>query len=234
MAERAGQNGVAPAGQAGGTLGRFSALLFDMDGTILTSIAAVDRAWTAWARRVGIPLQPLLSELHGRRASETIRRFAPPGTDLAAEIAWLDAAELADTEGIAPIPGARGFLEGLPAGRWAVVTSAIRAVALGRIEAAGLPMPAVLVAAEDVGRGKPDPEGFLRAAERLGVAAAECLVFEDTAAGLEAGRAAGARVVRIAGPHAGTGDAADIPTIANYEALRLTRDPQGIALHWRS
>lgn len=211
-------------------LGRFAALLFDMDGTILTSIAAVDRAWTAWARRVGIPTEPLLSELHGRRAAETIRRFAPPGVDLAEEIAWLDATELADTDGIAPIPGARDLLSRLPHDRWAVVTSAIRPVALSRIAAAGLPLPRVLIAAEDVQRGKPDPEGFLQAAAALGVAAADCLVFEDAPAGLAAGRAAGAQVLRVAGTLAAP---AEDRTIQGYDDLAVTLDPDGIGLRLR-
>lgn len=211
---------------------RHAAILFDMDGTILTSIPAVERAWTGWAARVGVPATEVLDHLHGRRAIDTVRRFAPAGADIATEAAWVDAAELADTDGVAPIDGAAELLSALGDGQWAVVTSAIRALALVRIEAAGLPLPKVLIAAEDVQHGKPDPEGFLLGAARLGVDIADCLVFEDTDAGLQAGRRAGAQVIRVAGPHHSQQEQ-DTPAIRSYRDLDINVDADGIAVRHR-
>src|SRR5262245_27512038 len=122
-------------------LGRYEALLFDMDGTILTSIAAAERAWSAWADRIGAPCAEVLSYMHGRLAADTVTRFSPPTTDIDAEVRWLDQREHEDLEGVAEVPGAGAFLRALPADRWAVVTSANRALALKRIAAAGLPIP---------------------------------------------------------------------------------------------
>lgn len=211
-------------------LGPYQALLFDMDGTILTSIAAVERAWTAWAQRRALPVAEVLARMHGRRAQDTMRDFLPAGADIAAEAAWLEAMEHADTADIAEIPGAAALLAALPAERWAVVTSATRALALRRIAAAGLPEPRLLISAEDVSRGKPDPAGYLLAGRRLGVAMAQVLVVEDAEAGLQAGRAAGAEVLRIAGPTqtTGTGLRATVP---NYQGIRVGVAEGLIRLH---
>jgi len=207
----------------------YDAFLFDMDGTILTSIPAVERAWTAWAERVGVPTDEVMAYLHGRPARDTISRFAPKGSDVAAEVAWLDAREIEDIDGVAPIAGAASFLSALPADRWAVVTSANRALALVRIKAAGLPLPRVLVSSDDVHQGKPHPEGFLLGARTLGFPVENCLVFEDTGAGLAAGRAAGAALVRIAGDHDGDGPDG-VATITDYTGLRVMQDKTGLHL----
>lgn len=207
----------------------FDALLFDMDGTILTSIPAVERAWTAWAHRVGVEAMEVLAWLHGRTAVDTISRFAPAGRDIATEVAWLDARELEDLDGIAAIAGAAALLGSLPASRWAVVTSANRALAERRIAAAGLPQPAILVSCDDVRQGKPHPEGYLLAAERLGCRIDRCLVFEDTGAGLSAGLAAGAQAVRVLGTQSGDLPA-DIPAIRDYLHLRAQDAVEGIRL----
>lgn len=182
-------------------MGPYAALLFDMDGTILTSIAAVERAWRAWAHRVNVSEASVLHYMHGRRALDTIRHFLPNVAEgvAQAEAAWLEACEMQDMDGISEIPGARAFLSALPKGRWAVVTSATRPLALQRIAAAGLPLPEVLIAADDVDRGKPDPAGYLMAAAALQVDAADCAVFEDAPAGIASGRAAGAQVIIVAG-----------------------------------
>lgn len=208
---------------------RFDAFLFDMDGTILTSIPAVERAWTAWAGRAGAPVDAVLHYLHGRTARDTISRFARPGTDIAAEVAWLDAVELADLDGIAAIPGAAGLLAALPANRWAVVTSANRALALRRIAAAGLPAPPLLVSSDDVQHGKPDPQGYLLAAGRMGWRPDRCLVFEDTTAGLQAGLAAGAQVVRVLGTP-GESPPGALAAIRDYAGLTLAASDAGLAL----
>jgi len=195
-----------------------AAWLFDMDGTILSSIAAAERVWSAWARGHGVDVASFLPTLHGRRAIDTITRLGLPGVDPAAEAALIEAREIEDVAGIEPIAGASRFLAALPADRWAIVTSAPRALALRRLEAAGLPVPAVLVVAEDVRRGKPAPDCFLLAAQRLGVPIGECLVFEDTQAGIEAAQAAGADAVVVTATHAHAMATAH-PSVRDYEAL---------------
>lgn len=181
-----------------GTVLQARALLFDMDGTLVNSIAAVERTWRGWAARHGLDPRPILAVAHGRRAVETVRRFAPPGLDVEAEAAHLAVVEREQTDGIAAVAGAAALLDALPAGRWALVTSADRALATTRMRLAGLPMPGVVVTAEDVAAGKPDPEGYRAAAAQLGCDASDCIVFEDAEAGLAAGRASGARVVAVA------------------------------------
>jgi sugar-phosphatase len=173
------------------------AVLFDMDGTLVDSRHIVERMWIVWAREHGLSVEAALALAHGRRTIETMQLLAP---HLATpeEAARLDALEAAQEGGETAIPGASDLLSALPADRWAVVTSAGRELALRRIASVGLPVPRVLVGADDVVAGKPSPEGYLRAAERLGVEARRCVVIEDTPAGAEAGRAAGARVLGLA------------------------------------
>ena len=180
----------------------FAAFLFDMDGTILSSIAAAERVWTRWARRHGLDVDAFLPTIHGMRSVETVRRLGLPGVDAEAEAAAITREEMDDVEGIAAIAGVAAFLAALPTNRWAVVTSAPRGLALRRIAAAGLPTPPLLVAAEDVTQGKPAPDCFVLAATRLGVAASACLVFEDAPAGIAAAEAAGATVIVITATHA--------------------------------
>lgn len=207
----------------------FDAFLFDMDGTILTSIPAVERAWTAWALQAGAPVDKVLHYLHGRTARDTISRFAPQGADIAAEVAWLDARELEDMDGIRAIAGATEMLAALPTDRWAVVTSANRALATRRIMAAGLPVPPLLISSDDVRTGKPDPEGYLMAARQLGARAERCLVFEDTSAGLQAGLSAGAQVIRVLGT-TGADRPAARAAITDYAGMVVTPGPEGLAL----
>lgn len=126
-----------------------------------------------------------------------MRQFAGPDVDIAEEARQFHATELVDTEGVVAIAGIEALLAGLDPDAWAIVTSAPRELAKVRLRAAGLPVPKILVAAEDVGRGKPDPEGFLKAAQLLGVPIADCLVFEDSPAGVAAGKAAGAHVAIV-------------------------------------
>ncbi len=180
----------------------FAAFLFDMDGTILSSIDAAERVWARWARRHGLDVDAFLPTIHGMRSVETVRRLGLPGVDPEVEAAAITAEEMDDVEGIEAIAGVAAFLAALPASRWAVVTSAPRELALRRIAAAGLPAPPLLIAAEDVTQGKPAPDCFVLAAARLGVAASDCLVFEDAPAGIAAAEAAGASVVVITATHA--------------------------------
>lgn len=177
----------------------YQAFLFDMDGTLLTSRAAIERVWTLWSAKWGLDPAEVSDFLHGRRATDAVDHFLPhlEPTHRAAEVDWVETREMEDTNDVHEVPGAAAFLAALPAGRWAIVTSAARSLALCRIKAAGLPSPAMLIAAEDVAIGKPDPSGYLRAAALMGKPIADCLVFEDAPAGIRAGLAAGADVLMI-------------------------------------
>jgi mannitol-1-/sugar-/sorbitol-6-phosphatase len=207
----------------------FSGFLFDMDGTILTSIAAAERVWKTWAQRHGVDVAMLFATMHGKRAEDTVRGLQLPGVDPVLEAAWITQAEIDDVAGIEPVAGAAEFLAALPRERWAIVTSAPRALALRRIAAAGLPLPDVLVTADDVSRGKPAPDGFLLGAQRLGCAARDCLVFEDTLAGMAAAEAAGAAVVVISATHRET-LATSHPSTADYLSLRIEHVGNGLRL----
>ncbi|WP_205247246.1 HAD-IA family hydrolase [Enterobacter sp. Ap-1006] len=210
---------------------RFAAFFFDMDGTILTSIRVAERIWGEWAVRHGIDPVAFLPTIHGVRAVETIARQNLPGVDAEAEAQRITEAEIADVDGVEAIGGAREFLQALPMDRWAIVTSAPKALALRRIQAAGLPEPKVIIAAEDVSRGKPAPEGYLLAAEKLGVNVADCLVFEDALAGVQAGEAAGAKIFVISGTNAHhAGELSRYTGAENYDALRVEADGSGIFL----
>lgn len=191
----------------------YAAFLFDMDGTLLDSSAVVNRVWVAWANKHGVDAQTLLKAMHGVRAEDTVRRFAGPSLDIAAETGWIHQAELGDVEGLVPLEGIGAFIERLDADAWAVVTSATLELATVRMRAAKLPMPRIMVTADDVRRGKPDPEGYLLAANRLGVDIKDCLVFEDAPAGVKAAKAAGAHVA-IVGGH--VPDAEGNYAMANY------------------
>jgi sugar-phosphatase len=202
----------------------FSAFLFDMDGTILSSIVSAERVWMAWAAGHGVDPASFMSTMHGVRAVDTVAKLGLPGVDPHAEAERITRMEIEDVEGIEPIGGAGAFLRSLPAGQWAIVTSAPRLLALARLRAANLPVPDVLVTAEDVTVGKPAPEGYLLAAERLGVSGAECLVFEDAHAGITAGEAAGATVCVVTACLPATFTTTR-PTIRTYEGHDIAIDP---------
>ena len=179
-----------------------AAALLDMDGTLVDSDAAVERAWKIWAQEHGVDPDAVLALAHGSPAAHTVRRFRPDLDEPA--VAEAAARQLAlqydDLRDVTATPGAEELLAtldrlGLP---WAVVTSADRRLAEARLGAAGIAAP-LLVTVEDVSAGKPDPEGYLLAATRLGVDPAHCLVVEDTEPGVAAGRAAGARVAALRG-----------------------------------
>ncbi|HEV2285177.1 MAG TPA: HAD-IA family hydrolase [Steroidobacteraceae bacterium] len=198
----------------------FAALLFDMDGTVLNSIEATERVWARWAARHGLDVHALLRNSHGRRALDTVLHLGIPGLDAEAEAAEVLRMEMADVAGIHAICGAREFLRSLPAGGWAIVTSAPRALAQRRLAAAGLAAPGTLITADDIATGKPDPSGYRLAASRLGASAADCVVFEDAAAGITAGEAAGARVVVISAAHRRPVPTSH-PTFHGFDELRI-------------
>jgi sugar-phosphatase len=212
---------------------RFAAFLFDMDGTLITSIESANRAWTRWSAMRGFDPAYVISIMHGVRTVETMTRLGV--ADPEAEAGWITRTEIEDTDGVAPIAGAAAFLAGIPEGRWAIVTSASRALAEARLARAGIAVPPVLVTADDVARGKPDPACFLLGAARLGVDAAHCLVFEDTVAGLTAGDAAGAAGLAITETHnysIGTGHPIGTahPAVRDYRGLAVAADADGLSI----
>ncbi|MCL8017903.1 HAD-IA family hydrolase [Streptomyces sp. AS02] len=180
------------------------ALLLDMDGTLVNSDAVVERIWRGWAERHGLDGDEVMKVVHGRQGYASMALLLPdrPMEQNYADNARMLAEETADVAGVVPIPGAPEFLASLRGLPHALVTSADVALATARMAAAGLGMPEVRVTAESVGASKPDPEGFLKGAAELGVAPEDCVVFEDSGAGIEAGRSAGMRVVGV-GPRAG-------------------------------
>ncbi|WP_421330789.1 HAD-IA family hydrolase [Aeromonas veronii] len=174
-----------------------SALLLDMDGTLVCSTGDVETVWRLWCQHHQLAPEPVLAMCHGMRSREVIRALAPQ-LDVEREAARLDELEMLHTGGDA-IAGAGELLLHLPPQRWAIVTSASEQVARHRLSCAGLPLPAVLVGAEAVINGKPDPEPYLLGAERLGVSPDRCLVFEDASAGIESALCAGCTVVQVGG-----------------------------------
>ncbi|MGW7546621.1 HAD-IA family hydrolase [Streptomyces sp. NPDC054770] len=175
------------------------ALLLDMDGTLVNSDAVVERVWRRWSERHGLDGDEVMKVVHGRQGHASMAVLLPdrPVKQNLADNARMLAEETADTDGVVEVPGAAAFLASLQGLPHALVTSADVALSTARMAAAGLPLPAVRVTAESVGASKPDPEGFLKGAAELGIAPADCVVFEDSGAGIAAGRAAGMRVVGV-------------------------------------
>jgi sugar-phosphatase len=206
------------------------ALLFDNDGTLVSSLASVDRCWTRWAGEYGITAEEFARvELHGRPAAEIAADLLP--AELVPQaVARIEDLEVDDVpnDGVHLLPGTRAFLDVLPAERWAVVTSATRRLAEARLDAVGI-LPKTLVAADDVTRGKPDPEPYLLAARALGVDPAHCVVFEDAPAGLAAGRAAGMTTVALTTTHQAHELHADL-VVENLSALSALVTEQGVEI----
>ncbi|MDI6407892.1 HAD-IA family hydrolase [Streptomyces albus] len=201
-------------------------LLLDMDGTLVNSDAVVARVWRGWAVEHGLDPEEVLRVAHGRQGHVTMATLLPdrPMERNIAENRVLLAAENADTEGIVPVPGAPAFLAALQDLPHALVTSAPPDLASARMAAAGLRMPQVRITAADVSASKPDPEGFLKGAAELGFPAADCAVFEDSAAGIAAGLAAGMPVIGIGPRAAEHGPTVHVPDL---EHVRVTPLPDG-------
>jgi sugar-phosphatase len=200
------------------------AVLFDMDGTLVDSNACVEKLWREWAAPHNVDIGHLLSVCHGRRNRDVIRDVAPQ-LDAARESARFDAREILERDGIRAVTGAAAFLAALPPACWAVVTSASRELATVRLECAGLPIPDVLICADDVRRGKPDPEGYTLAARRLGVPPERCLVVEDTPPGLAAGISAGMKVLGVTTTHSREA-LSSAPCAGDFARVRVSRDGQ--------
>jgi sugar-phosphatase len=205
---------------------KIDAVLLDMDGTILNSIKSAEKIWTAWALRQGLDVDSFIPTIHGMQAISTIRRLNLPGIDPELEAAAITQAEIDDVEGIEAIAGAAAFLHSLTPYRWAVVTSAPRELALRRIQAAGLPVPPLMIAAEDVPNGKPAPDCFQIAAAKLGTTADKCLVLEDSPAGILAAERAGSNVLVITATHQHPMNSLH-PGIASYQELTVATTAHG-------
>ena len=209
------------------------ALLFDNDGTLVSSLASVDRCWTRWAGEYGITAEEFARiELHGRPAAEIAADLLPAHV-VPEAVARIEALEVEDVPngGVQLLPGTRELLASLPADRWAVVTSATRRLAEARLDAVGI-LPKTMIAADDITRGKPDPEPYLLAARQLGVDPAHCVVFEDAPAGLQAGRAAGMTTVALTTTHQAHELDADL-VVPNLSALSALVTDGGVEISVR-
>jgi mannitol-1-/sugar-/sorbitol-6-phosphatase len=173
-----------------------AALLFDLDGVLIDSTPVVTRVWHRWALEHGFNPEEIAAYAHGRPSLATIRKYLP-NADHEAEDREVERREMEDLEGVVPLPGALDLLASLPDDRWTIVTSCTRPLAEVRIRAAGLPVPKTLITSNDIRRGKPDPEPYLKAAMLLGFSADSCVVLEDVPAGIRAGKSAGARVIAL-------------------------------------
>lgn len=207
-----------------------AAVLFDLDGVLVDSRVAVARTWQRWLVRHDLRIPDLVRRAHGRRSIDTVREITPL-LRAEEEVEWLAAAELEDTEGLCLLPGAREALHVLGEDRRAVVTSGGRQLAELRLRHVGLQIPRILVAAEDVQAGKPAPDGYQLAAQRLGFEPTSCVVIEDTPPGVEAGLSAGATVLAVAttfpaealgGAHAVVRSLAAVDVVADSERVCLT------------
>jgi sugar-phosphatase len=167
------------------------AVLFDCDGVLVDSLASVDRAWSRWSTRYGLDPDDVAGMIHGRRSADTVALLIEPA-HRAEAMAAIDEYELEDAASVTAIAGARELVASIPDGAWALVTSGKAALARARLEAAGIDVPQVFITADDVERGKPEPDPYLAAAAALGVRPSDAIVIEDSPSGVESGRRAGA------------------------------------------
>jgi sugar-phosphatase len=204
---------------------QFDAVLFDIDGTLVDSTPVVTRIWTSFAAEHGLDIDHIMSISHGRRTEDTLAELLPTA-DVPDALAKMDHMELTDLGGIIALPAVADILHRLPDHRWAAVTSGAREVMTNRLGAAGLPVPSVLISAEDVTAGKPDPQGYLAAAADLEVDPVNCLVIEDAPAGIAAGKASGATVLGVATSHeaAELTDADEVVPDLTHAAVTTTSD----------
>jgi sugar-phosphatase len=206
-------------------------ILFDMDGVLISSIGSVVRCWRQWAEMYDIPNAEIYEVPHGMRAIEIVRSLRP---DIDAEegLRVIEDLELKDTADLKVLPGVKELMESLPLDRWAIVTSATTRLLLGRLEAAGLPVPARLISADMVERGKPDPEPYRRGAALLGFRPEECIVVEDAPSGVGAGVAAGCRVLGVLGTHSAEELQEADWVVESLEGLGVTVTGDGLELRF--
>lgn len=205
------------------------AVLLDMDGTLVDSTAAVERIWLAWAAAHDLDPTHVLSVIHGRQGHESMAILLPErdhAINLTENQSML-ANESNDVEGVVAIAGAQALLAALTPLPHAIVTSADVTLMNARMHQAQLAVPALAVTAEHVTASKPAPEGFLHAAALLGFDPADCVVFEDSGAGIRAGKAAGMRVIGV-GPHAAAYDPDYV--VADLTGVEVTANEEGFTL----
>ncbi len=206
-------------------------ILFDMDGVLISSIGSVVRSWKLWAKLYGVPDAENYVVPHGWRAIVIVKKLRPD-IDPHEGLRVIEDIEMVDIDGLTVLPGVKALLESLPPERWAIVTSATRRLLRGRLTVAGLPIPGRIISADDVERGKPDPEPYRRGAELLGFEPRECVVVEDAPSGVGAGIAAGCRVLGVLGTHsAGELRAANWIT-TSLEGLKVKAAEDGLALEF--
>jgi sugar-phosphatase len=222
-----------PAGVSTSVTVRCKGVLFDMDGILISSLGSVERSWRTWGLARGIDPTTAIHTAHGCRAIETIRKLRPDLND-EAELKYIEDLEIADKEGLAVLPGVLALLAALPAHRWTVVTSATERLARVRMAEGGIPVPERVITADHVVHGKPDPEPYLRGAEILGLSAADCVVFEDSASGTKAGRAAGCTVIGTTFSHSIEELSAAHYLVTDLTGIQVEVLPgeEGIALHF--
>ncbi len=205
------------------------AVLFDLDGVLVDSTLAVERVWRKWALEHHVDPEFVMENSHGRRSIETVRIVAPH-LDAERENMAVEQMEIDDKEGIVAIPGARELLSSIPPERFIIVTSATAALASARLGYAGMRMPKRLVTADDVTQGKPSPEPYLKGAAVLGYSPGDCVVFEDTPAGIEAGNAAGMRVIALDTTYSAPNLAAACAVLHSLEEVRACVHEGGLEL----
>ncbi|MEQ4206053.1 HAD-IA family hydrolase [Actinopolymorpha sp. B17G11] len=205
------------------------AVLLDLDSTLVNSLPSLIRSWSQWAEEHALtPAQVRAALGHGLTAAAIVARLLPPERR-AAGLARVGELETADVADVTALPGAKALVAALPPDRWAIVTSGNQLVARARLRAAGLPEPTVLVTADDVGRGKPDPEPYLLGARRVGADPARCLVVEDAPAGLAAARAAGMRAIGVTTTHPAADLDADV-VVEGLQNLRVELDGAALTI----
>ena len=209
-------------------------LLFDMDGVLISSTGSVVRCWQRWCKLYGVPNAAQFQVPHGTRAVDIVRMLKPEFNEaqVAEGLHAIEELELVDTADLRALPGVKALLARLPPERWAVVSSATRRLLIGRLAAAGLPVPANYISGEMVERGKPDPEPYRRGAELLGFAPAECIVVEDAPSGVGGGLAAGCRVLAVLGTHPAAQLRAATWLARSLEAVVVTAKPDGLELRF--
>ena len=210
-------------------------LLFDMDGVLISSTGSVVRCWQRWCKLYDIPDATDFQVPHGIRAADIVRMLKPQFDEaqVAEGLHTIEELELADTEDLKVLPGVKALLERLPPERWAVVSSATRRLLIGRLAAAGLPVPERVISGDMVERGKPDPEPYLRGAELLGFVPADCVVVEDAPSGVGAGIAAGCRVLGVLGTHPAAQLRAATWLARSLEEIDVTVKADGLELRFK-
>jgi mannitol-1-/sugar-/sorbitol-6-phosphatase len=202
---------------------RCSAILFDLDGVLIDSTRSVDRQWRAWARGRGIDEEQVMAIAHGVRTIEVIRAVAPH-LDAETEVRRLESREAADQVDVAVMPGAAKLIAAIAEGRWGVVTSGTRPLATARLRFGGLPVPKVLVTADDVANGKPHPQPYLKGAKQLGSDPEECVVIEDAPAGIRSAHAGGMKVIALASTYPASKLEEADAVVTSLNQIQVARD----------